>query len=77
MVEEVEFKVLCADDSTACERVKKIMNDFKIQSAKKTDTYDHKGTKTFSSVKEALRRVDEIKSAAGNDVIDIEIVIKK
>jgi hypothetical protein len=74
---EAEFDVLCANDKDACERVKKTMGDFKLLSAKKTDSFDHKGIRQFSSVKEILQRVDEIRSKNHEDLIDIEIVIKK
>lgn len=74
---EIEFDVLCANDSDACNRVKDIMSDFKISSAEKTDDFDHKGVKVFDTIKEAEARIDEIKSIAGENVIDITMRVRR
>ena len=74
-MQEVEFRVLCADDGKSCELVRGLMSDFKISWAGETDDFDHKGVKMFESVAEAKLRVDEIKRKAGKNVIDIRLFI--
>ena len=76
-MQEVEFRVLCANDGKSCNLVKGIMEDFKIMQAGKTDDFDHKGVKTFESLAEAEHRVDEIKSKAGKNVIDITMCVRR
>ena len=74
-MQEVEFRVLCADDGKSCKLVRGLMSDFKITPAGKTDDFDHKCAKTFESVAEAKQRVDEIKRKAGKNVLDIRLFI--
>ncbi len=52
-MQEIEFRVLCANDSTSCDLVKGMMVDFKITQAGNTDDFDHKGVKIFESLAES------------------------
>ena len=76
-MQEVEFRVLCANDGDSCNLVKGFMKDFKITQASKIDDFDHKGVKQFKSIVEATRRVGEIKSLAGDNLIDITMHVKR
>ena len=76
-MQEVEFRVLCANDGESCDLVKGVMSDFKISPAGETDGFDHKGVKMFESVAEAELRVDEIKRKAGKNVLNITLFIKR
>ena len=76
-MQKVEFRVLCADDGHSCTTVKKIMEDFEITQADKTDDFDHKGVKTFQSLAEAKQRIDEIKSQAGEHLIDVTMRVMR
>lgn len=76
-MQEIEFRVLCANDDDSCNFVKGFMKDFQITPANKTDDFDHKGVKQFNSRAEAVQRVDEIKSLAGENLIDITMHVRR
>lgn len=67
------FKVLCANDSDACDRVKSIMSDFQIDAQNKGRDFDHVGKKNFESILDARKRADEIIKEAGIDLVDIKL----
>ncbi len=73
----IEFRVLCANDGDSCNFVKGFMKDFRITQANKTDDFDHKCVKQFNSRAEAVQRIDEIKSLAGENLIDITMHVRR
>lgn len=73
---EVMFKVLCANDTDACDRVKQIMGDFQIDPAAKGPDFDHIGIKKFNSLLDARLRANEITQTAGLDLINIKMRLK-
>ena len=75
-MKEFEFRVLCANNNS-CSFVRNVMKDFKITLANKTDDFDHKGVKQFNSRAKAVQRADEIKSLAGENLIDITMHIRR
>ena len=76
-MQEIEFCVLCANDGDSCDLVKGLMKDFRIVQAHKTDDFDHKGVKQFNSKTEAVRRMDKIKSLAGDNLLDITMRFRR
>lgn len=72
---EVIFKVLCANDSDSCDRVKKVMKDlhFSIDTDHKGRDFDHIGRKNFPSFLEARKDAKEIESVTGSDLVSIKI----
>ncbi len=72
------FQVLCRDenDKEACERLKALMHDCKVYDAEPTAAYNHVGERSFDSVNDALKRMDELNELAGRDAIKISARIK-
>ena len=70
---EILFKVLCANDSDACDRVKSIMKDFVIDPNAKGRDFDYIGVKNFDCFLDARQRAKEIHWGAGIDLIDIKL----
>ena len=73
---EVVFKVLCANDSDASDRVKSTMKDFIVDAHAKGRDFDYVGVKYFDSLLDARRRASEITRDAGIDLIDIKLRFK-
>lgn len=72
----VEFRILCANRNTACDRAKSLMTDFeKLENASPEKMYDYHGTRYFETVAKAKERRDEIFNKAGDDVKGIELAI--
>ena len=72
---EIVFKVLCANDSDSCDRVRQIMRDmnFRVDDRHKGRDFDHIGIKNYDSVLEAKKEEKEIAEIAGLDVLRIKL----
>lgn len=72
---EIVFKVLCANDSDACDRVKTVMRrlHFNIDAEHKGRDFDHIGTKSFTSYIDARKDAKEIEAESGLDLVSIKL----